>query len=87
MLFRSEQYRACQSQVAASPEYMKISERVLELPENAKQEDMQKLMADMAKQTDALMLKTCGAQPLSDGQRATRLEEIQRKGAAASGSR
>lgn len=79
-----EQYQACTSQLAGGPEYQKISMGILNLPENATQEQLMKVMADMGKQTEALLLKNCGADPTVIRNRmGDRLQDIERQAAAA----
>jgi hypothetical protein len=84
-----EQYNACTQEAAQSPEAQKISMRILELPENATQEQMMDLMAKNGKELEALTLKRCGpdVRQFNDTWRAKRLEEIQRKAAGAGSPR
>ena len=79
-----EKYNACRNQAAGSPEFIEILMKLGNLPENSTNEDMQKAMAQMAKDQEALVLKRCGSTPAAVNG-AERLQEIQRKAAAAAG--
>ena len=79
-----EKYEACKKQAAGSPEFVEILMRLGNLPENITPEDMQKAMAQMGKDQEALVLKMCGPAPAAVSA-ANRLQEIQRKAAAAAG--
>ena len=79
-----EKHNACKGQVAGSPEYVEILMSLGNLPENITSEDMQKAMAKMTQDGDALVLKRCGPAPAAVNG-ADRLKEIQRKAAAAAG--
>ena len=82
-----EQYRACTNEVAASPEAQKNIMKLAELPENATPEQMQNVMAEMAKENQALALKRCGpdVNQFNDSWRYKRLQEIRRQAVAAGG--
>ena len=79
-----EKHNACKQQVGGSPEYVEILMSLGNLPENTTMEDMQKVMAKMTQDQEALVLRRCGSvPPVPNG--AERLQEIQRKAAAAAG--
>jgi hypothetical protein len=79
-----QKYDACKKEAAGSPETMALVMGLGNLPENATAEDLQKAMAQMAKDQEALLLKKCGsAPPAVNG--AERLREIQRTAAANAG--
>jgi hypothetical protein len=77
-----EDYAACRQQVAGSPQFMEIMMRLGKLPENPSDEVMQKAMADMARDQEALLSKTCGPD-VTQVNSAERLKDIQRKAASA----
>lgn len=82
-----EQYQACSSGVAMTPEAQKVAMRIGELPENATQAQMQAAIAKMNVDMNALVLKACGEDPskYAGNWRAERLREIEEKAAAAAG--
>jgi hypothetical protein len=77
-------YEPCKQQVAGSPEVIEIMMQLGNLPDNAPPEAMQDLMAKMAKDQEALVLKRCGPAPVPVNG-AARLQEIKRRAVAAAG--
>jgi hypothetical protein len=82
-----EQYRACTTNLALSPEGQKIAMRMSELPENATPAQMQAVITKMNEEMNALALTRCGEDPVKylGNWRAERLREIEAKAAAAAG--
>jgi hypothetical protein len=82
-----EQYQACSSGVAMSPEGQKIVMSMGDMPENATAEQMQAAMTKMNERITALVVKTCGEDPqqYAGKWRVDRLREIEAKAAAAAG--
>ncbi len=58
-----EAYQECQQKAAASPEVQKIMMSIGNTPENATQDDMQKIVAKMNEDLAAHMLRHCGPDP------------------------
>jgi hypothetical protein len=79
-----QKHNACKQQAAGSPEFVEILMSLGNLPENVSAEDMQKAMAKMTQDQEALVLKRCGPAPAAVNG-ADRLREIQRKAAASAG--
>ena len=79
-----QKHNACKQQAAGSPEFVEILMSLGNLPENVSAEDMQKAMAKMSQDQEALVLKRCGPAPAAVNG-ADRLREIQRKAAASAG--
>jgi hypothetical protein len=76
-----EQYQACQSRVATTPEAQKIVMSIADVPENATAEQAQKAMAKMSTDMEALLKKSCPNDPNDwpDYKKKQRLEEIRLK--------
>lgn len=76
-----EQYQACQSKVATTPEGQKIVMSIGNIPENATPEQAQKAMAKMGTDMEALIKKSCPYDPheWTDYKKMQRLEEIRLK--------
>jgi hypothetical protein len=59
----TEQYKACEQSLAASPEMQKIVMSMGDLPDNATQEQIQKLSEKMSADMQKLLLSKCGEDP------------------------
>ena len=75
---------ACKQETAGSPEAQQIIMRLADVPENATPEQMTKMMAQMAEDSDALVLQKCGPVP-APIDTAQRLLDIRQKAAASAG--
>jgi hypothetical protein len=58
-----EAYRACQTELAMSPEMQKVMMSMGELPENATADQVQKHTAKVSAQMESLLVKKCGPDP------------------------
>ena len=78
-----QQYEACTSNAAMSPEGQKIMAEMTNVPANATAEEAQRHMAKMAAEMEALVKRACPRNPSywNDVTKRERLEEIRRKAA------
>jgi hypothetical protein len=79
-----KKHAACKQEAAGSPEAQQIIMQLANAPENASTEQMMKMMAQMAQDQEALVLKKCGPVPAPINT-AQRLLDIEQKAAAAAG--
>lgn len=79
-----KKHAACKQEVAGSPEAQQIIMQLANVPENATTEQMMKVMAQMAQDQEALVLKKCGPVPAPINT-AQRLLDIEQRAAASAG--
>jgi hypothetical protein len=79
-----KKHAACKQEAAASPEAQQIIMQLANAPENATTEQMMEMMAQMAQDQEALVLKKCGPVPAPINT-AQRLLDIEQRAAASAG--
>lgn len=82
-----DEYDACKTQVATSPEGMQIAMQMQNLPENVTAEQMRRVVEKMGTAMNALIARKCGPSindDWSDNKRREQVAQIESDGAAAS---
>lgn len=74
---RPEEYERCRQETAQSPEGMEIGLRLVNLPDNVSADEMQRVIAKVNEELNALTRKKCGPDASEDWPPAKRRERVE----------